>query len=252
MHLVVKAVHFCLIYSLVLSPSTSVFICFGISCDSDDAWWAIAVWHQFSFKGGQAGGVGQKADKSAIKCMQMKPQVITSAGVCVKVWVLRCGRVCGPASSVMFTSPLCERSCNETWSSTARAVWRLCMVALSACLISPGSPHSPCLSPLTSSHIQTQSCKGSDALREMVPTNHTHVFVALSLCFSCKGLLVLLTHPDYWDWWIQNTIWISCKDLYDKCACVCNNECIFVHLQTSVCMNVWSGLKWWQISVFLV
>lgn len=90
MHLVVKAVqwqvHFCLIYSLVLTPSTSVFICFGISCDSDDARWAIAVWHPLSFKGGQAGGVGQKADKSAIKCMQMKPQVITSAGVCIKVW----------------------------------------------------------------------------------------------------------------------------------------------------------------------
>lgn len=94
---------------------------------------AITAWHQFSCKAGEAGGVGQKADKSTIKCMQMRPQIITSAGVNFQVLVRACVWL-DPASAVMSMSPLCEHSCNESWSSAAYTVWRRCVVALTACL----------------------------------------------------------------------------------------------------------------------
>lgn len=96
----------------------------------------------------------------------------------------------------MFMSPPCRHSCNETWSSVAYTVRRLCVVALSACLTSPEPPDSACLSPLTSTlNTPPQYCKGKGTLRggwimpRLARTHtHAHVFMREPLWASFSAI----------------------------------------------------------------
>lgn len=126
-----KPQYFCIIGALYLC----LCVCCGPSRPpSDPSLMPALVWRR-------CGGVGLKVDKSAITCMQMRLQVITSAAVRVS---------CVSLPAVMFMSSLCRHSCNESWSSVAFTAWRRCVATPSVCLTSPETPGLACLSLLAS------------------------------------------------------------------------------------------------------
>lgn len=72
-------------FSVYLQACVCVCVCCSTSDRCDDVWWAITAWCQFSCKVDEAGGVEQRADKSAVK---MYANEATGYYICW--WVFRC------------------------------------------------------------------------------------------------------------------------------------------------------------------